>query len=157
MPMMLCDVTDERGNKANQSRIVATGAVVVLHTFPITLRDGTSEPFQRTTGRGLCRITVAVFSAISAFLVTRIFDRKPRLTRWLRARIMQLFPGLPVVFVLNASPLKICSTAWVSNFRRRWSRGIGWVAVLKGHYKLVDLFERWNGVMRRNFGRIGHQ
>lgn len=100
--LMLGEVTDGRDNNFNLIRIVAAGAVVVSHAFPIALGEGTPEPFQQATGRSLGWIAVAIFFAISGFLITRSFDRKSRITRWLSARVMRLFPALIVVLALTA-------------------------------------------------------
>lgn len=101
-PVMLGEVTDGRDNNFNLIRIIAAGAVVISHAFPIALGEGTLEPFEAATGRSLGWIAVAVFFAISGFLITRSFDRKSRITRWLSARVMRLVPALLVVLMLTA-------------------------------------------------------
>lgn len=100
--MRLGQLSDSRDNNFNLIRILAAGAVVVSHAFPIALGAGAAEPFEEATGRSLGWIAVAIFFAISGFLITRSFDRKSRITRWLSARVARLFPGLFVMLVLTA-------------------------------------------------------
>lgn len=101
--MRLGDVADGRDNNFNLIRILAAGAVVVSHAFPIALGTGAVEPLETATGRSLGWIAVAVFFAISGFLITRSYERTRQVSRWLSARAMRLFPGLAVVLVLTAA------------------------------------------------------
>ena len=98
----LGDVCGGRDNNFNLIRMVAASAVLVSHAFPISLGAGTPEPLETLLGRSLGSISVLVFFAISGFLIARSFDRSPRLSDWLAARIMRLFPGLAVVLLLTA-------------------------------------------------------
>lgn len=93
---------DGRDNNFNLIRMVAAACVIVSHAFPITLGSGALEPLEASTGHKLGWIAVAVFFAVSGFLITRSFDRTSRLSRWIAARVMRLFPGLAVVLVLTA-------------------------------------------------------
>lgn len=96
-------VCDGRDNNFNLIRMVAAACVIVSHAFPIALGAGTLEPLQASTGHKLGSIAVAIFFAISGFLITRSFDRTSRLSRWISARVMRLFPGLAVVVILTAA------------------------------------------------------
>lgn len=98
----LGDVCGGRDNNFNLIRMVAASAVLVSHAFPITLGTSTPEPLETLLGRSLGSIAVLIFFAISGFLIARSFDRSPRLSDWLAARVMRLFPGLAVVLLLTA-------------------------------------------------------
>lgn len=100
--MTLAEVAGGRDNNFNLIRMIAASGVLVSHAFPIALGTGTAQPFEATTGYTLGWICVAIFFAISGFLITRSFDRKSRIENWLSARIARLFPGLIVVSVLIA-------------------------------------------------------
>lgn len=98
----LADVAEGRDNNFNLIRMIAASGVLVSHAFPIALGTGSSQPFERATGLTLGWICVAIFFAISGFLITRSFDRKSHIENWLAARIARLFPGLVVVSLLIA-------------------------------------------------------
>ena len=98
----LADVAGGRDNNFNLIRMIAASGVLVSHAFPIALGMGTSQPFEAATGYTLGWICVAIFFAISGFLITRSFDRKPHIESWFSARVARLFPGLIVVSILIA-------------------------------------------------------
>ena len=100
--MYLGQLASGRDNNFNLIRIVAAGGVLVSHAFPIALGRGSPEPMDAVTGLSLGWICVGVFFAISGFLITRSFDRKPHVTEWVSARIMRLYPALVVVCLLVA-------------------------------------------------------
>lgn len=100
--LTLADVAGGRDNNLNLVRMVAASGVLISHAFPITLGDGAQEPFEASTGLTLGFLCVAIFFAISGFLITRSFDRKSRIENWISARVARLFPGLIVVSLLIA-------------------------------------------------------
>lgn len=99
--VILGEVAGGRDNNFNLIRMIAASGVLVSHAFPIALGEGTLQPFEATTGYTLGWICVAVFFAISGFLIARSFDRTSRVENWFSARVMRLFPGLIVVTVLT--------------------------------------------------------
>ena len=99
--MILADVAGGRDNNFNLIRMIAASGVLVSHAFPIASGAGTPQPFEELTGYTLGWICVAVFFAISGFLITRSFDRTSRLENWFSARFMRLVPALLVVTVLT--------------------------------------------------------
>lgn len=98
----LAEVAGGRDNNFNLIRMIAASGVLVSHAFPIALGIGTRQPFEAATGYTLGWIGVAIFFAISGFLITRSFDRKSRIESWFSARVARLFPGLIVVSILIA-------------------------------------------------------
>lgn len=100
--MILAEVCSGRENNLNLIRMLAATGVLVSHAFPIASGPATLQPFEAATGFTLGWICVAIFFAVSGFLITRSFDRKPHIESWLAARIMRLFPGLLVVSILIA-------------------------------------------------------
>lgn len=101
--MIFANVCSGRDNNLNLIRMVAASGVLVSHAYPIALGDSALQPFQESTGFTLGWICVAIFFAISGFLITRSLDRSRYLTDWFTARVMRLFPGLLVVSVLIAA------------------------------------------------------
>lgn len=102
MSRWLGDVCGGKDNNFNLIRIAAAAAVLISHAFPLTLGSGETEPLRLLIGRSLGFVAVSVFFAISGFLIARSFDRNMRLTDWLVARVLRLFPALLVVVLLTA-------------------------------------------------------
>lgn len=98
----LAEVAGGRDNNFNLIRMIAASGVLVSHAYPIALGEAARQPLYAATGYTLGWICVAIFFAISGFLITRSFDRKSRIENWFSARIARLFPGLIVVSVLIA-------------------------------------------------------
>ncbi|MEZ5777893.1 MAG: acyltransferase [Paracoccaceae bacterium] len=101
----LGDVCGGRDNNLNLIRMIAALSVLLSHAWPISLGFGVVEPLEGLIDRSLGWAAVAVFFAISGFLISRSFDRKRFLSDWFAARIMRLFPGLLVVTALTAAIL----------------------------------------------------
>ena len=99
--MLLGDVAGGRNNNFTLIRMLAATGVLVSHAFPMALGEGTPEPFELATGYTLGWVCVAIFFAISGFLIARSFDRTARIEDWFSARVMRLFPGLIVVSILT--------------------------------------------------------
>jgi peptidoglycan/LPS O-acetylase OafA/YrhL len=100
--MRLGEVARGRDNNFNLIRMIAATGVLVSHAFPITLGTGTPQPLEAETGYTLGWICVAVFFAISGFLITASFERKREVAPFISARIARLFPALIVVTLLTA-------------------------------------------------------
>lgn len=92
-----------RDNNLNLVRMVAAIAVLVSHAFPISGGQGAAEPFEGLVGMTLGTIAVCVFFGISGLLITRSFDRRKTLVRFVMARILRLFPGLFAALVLTVA------------------------------------------------------
>lgn len=98
----LSDVARGRDNNLNLIRILAAGAVLVSHAWPITRGDGTVEPLSGLFGHTLGSIAVYVFFGISGFLITASFQRSSSRTSFILARVLRLFPALAVNLLLVA-------------------------------------------------------
>ncbi|NJO13829.1 MAG: hypothetical protein HC870_00955 [Rhizobiales bacterium] len=59
----MADHLSDRDNNLNLIRVIAAGAVLVSHAFPITLGEGAVEPLFALTGMSLGAHAVAVFSS----------------------------------------------------------------------------------------------
>lgn len=90
-----------RDNNLNAIRMVAATAVLVSHSFPITLGEGAEEPLARLTGLTLGSHAVVVFFILSGLLIARSFDRGQDLWRFALARAARLYPALIVVVSLT--------------------------------------------------------
>lgn len=105
-----------RDNNLNLIRLIAAGAVLVSHAFPIALGAGAAEPLEALTGLSLGGHAVAVFFVLSGLLIARSFDRASSRTRFVTARVMRLFPGLVVVLVLTVLAGATLTTSGLSTY-----------------------------------------
>lgn len=90
-----------RRNNLNLIRMVAASAVLVSHAFPISLGTGAEEPLEQLTGMSLGGLAVAVFFALSGLLISRSYDRKPTMARFVIARGLRLFPALVIALIIT--------------------------------------------------------
>jgi peptidoglycan/LPS O-acetylase OafA/YrhL len=101
----LATLSAGRDNNLNLIRMIAATAVLVSHSYPVTLGPTIPEPLEPLLGKSLGALAVIVFFAISGFLITRSFDRGASVGHWLRSRVLRLFPGLAVVLVITVALL----------------------------------------------------
>jgi len=80
-------------------RLFAALLVILGHSFLIVGGDvSANEPLHRILPRTYSHLAgVAMFFAISGFLITLSFERKPDLLRFVRARVLRLWPALVVL------------------------------------------------------------
>lgn len=112
------DLPTGRDNHFNLIRLVAAAAVLVSHSYPLTLGMGSEEPLERWTGQSLGAAAVYIFFGISGYMITRSFDRRTDLWSFTAARIARIFPGLAVVLAITAfilGPL-VASVDWRTFF-----------------------------------------
>ena len=96
---LLGDLTAARAPGMDVLRLGAATLVIVAHSYNLTLHE---EPFRRFGGPEFGDIAVAVFFAISGFLVTASWISDPRtaLVRCCGARC-RILPGLWVVLLAD--------------------------------------------------------
>jgi peptidoglycan/LPS O-acetylase OafA/YrhL len=100
----LADCLDRGRDNFLVLRLVAALLVVLGHSYLI-VGGGVhvDEPLHRILPRTYSHLAgVAMFFAISGFLITLSFERKPDLVRFVRARVLRLWPALVVVVALWA-------------------------------------------------------
>jgi peptidoglycan/LPS O-acetylase OafA/YrhL len=95
----LGDLSPSRQNVFDVLRLVAAVAVLVSHCYPLT---GRTEPLGQATGVALGELGVAVFFAISGFLVARSWAAQPALRPFAAKRALRLLPALIVAVWLTA-------------------------------------------------------
>ena len=93
---------DHRVNNLNLLRMLAASAVIVSHSYPISLGPGTIEPLEPILQYSLGAVAVKVFFAISGFLIMMSFERRRSLLDFAVARFLRLIPALVVVAVITA-------------------------------------------------------
>ena len=95
--MRLSDVDSSRDNNMDLMRFLAASAVIYGHAFHLqNLRD----PLEELVGRSTGSLAVAVFFALSGFLIAKSLTNRPSLLEFLVARALRILPALIVVNVL---------------------------------------------------------
>jgi peptidoglycan/LPS O-acetylase OafA/YrhL len=89
-----------RDNNFNLVRMLAASAVVVSHSFALP-RGNWGEPLS-SFGFTLGGAAVAVFFALSGFLILKSFERRTSFVEFTVARILRIMPALAIVAVLTA-------------------------------------------------------
>ena len=95
---MLGDLTASRARGMDVLRLAAATLVIVAHSYNLTMQQ---EPLRRFGGPELGDIAVAVFFAISGFLVTASWVSDPRLRSFVLRRALRILPALWVVLLLT--------------------------------------------------------
>ena len=106
-PLMLEHAALSRDNNFDALRILAAVAVLVSNSFPIAYGAAGVQPLAALS-RGQTNLgtaAVLVFFVISGYLITQSFDRLPMPLRFLKARVLRIFPCLTVALVLTAGVL----------------------------------------------------
>jgi len=91
-----------RENNFNAIRICAALAVIVSHSFPITLGPDAPEPLEHVLGFSLGALGVKVFFVISGFLILKSFMQRRSTASFAMARARRILPGLAVVGIVVA-------------------------------------------------------
>lgn len=92
--MRIADVDAGRHNNMDMIRFVAASAVIYGHAFHLQNR---ADPLEAVTGLATGTLAVAVFFALSGFLIARSLTTRPSLLEFGIARILRIMPALIVV------------------------------------------------------------
>jgi peptidoglycan/LPS O-acetylase OafA/YrhL len=109
-----CTVADRlvgRNNNFGLMRFLAASLVVVSHSFALT-GNVRAEPLTRLTGiLDLGTAAVITFFVMSGLLVTRSAFLSPTLRRYIRARLLRIWPALILTALFTALVLGPIATA----------------------------------------------
>jgi peptidoglycan/LPS O-acetylase OafA/YrhL len=108
----LSHYTEDRDNNFNLIRIVAAFAVLITHSFALSIGTGTTEPFRDSLGMTMGSIAVDVFFMTSGFLVTGSLLARDSMLEFLWARALRVFPALLVMVLLTVFALGPLMTSW---------------------------------------------
>ena len=95
---MLQEVFNPRANSLNAVRLLLALGVILWHSYPLTGRDVAQDPLRQFLEAGF----VDGFFAISGFLITRSWIRRPDLRAYARARALRILPAFWVCLVITA-------------------------------------------------------
>jgi peptidoglycan/LPS O-acetylase OafA/YrhL len=90
----------DRDNNFNLIRMLAAGAVLVSHAYPIARGTGAIEPLASSLGISLGTVGVLVFFAISGYFISQSYDRRRPAEFW-AARLLRIYPGLLAALLLT--------------------------------------------------------
>lgn len=93
------DFSSGRDNHFNLIRVVAAFAVLVSHSYPLSLGASAVAPLSEVLGISLGRLAVLVFFCASGFFIAQSFYRRSSLIEFVWARFLRIFPGLLMVLV----------------------------------------------------------
>ncbi len=134
-------------------RLGAALLVVLGHSF-VLVGDfaAVADPVHRLLPRTHAHLVgVALFFTISGFLITLSWQRKPELARFLRARVLRLWPALAVVLALTACVLgPILSTFAPREYFAGADGGSTALGYFFGNLVLFDLRQTLPGVFASN-------
>lgn len=146
--MQLSQAVDRgRDNNFNLMRLLAALAVLVAHSWPLTIGRSSTDPLGDLTGLDLARIAVDVFFFTSGLLVTASLWNRRHLGNFLLARALRIFPALFVVVVacilLGAL---LSSLPW----REYFAHGDTWRFLRKNALMLWGMQDHLPGVFLHN-------
>jgi peptidoglycan/LPS O-acetylase OafA/YrhL len=110
---VLGDLTAGRARGMDVLRLAAATLVIVAHSYNLTLHQ---EPLRRFGGPEFGDIAVAVFFAISGFLVTASWISDSRLRSFLMRRALRILPGLWVVLLATVAVGLFLTTLSVTSY-----------------------------------------
>jgi peptidoglycan/LPS O-acetylase OafA/YrhL len=96
--MKLGQAFDPRDNALNAWRLALAAEVILRHSFPLTGHFVSYAPAHQLIGE----IGVDGFFAISGFLITASWLRRPRLREYSAARALRILPGFYICLIVTA-------------------------------------------------------
>jgi peptidoglycan/LPS O-acetylase OafA/YrhL len=110
-----------RDNNFNLLRMLAASAVIVSHSFRLSLGREAPEPLTDILPFALGHAAVVVFFALSGFFIIKSFLGRHSLTEFILARALRLFPGLLVVALITVLVIgPLFTTLRLSDYFKDW-------------------------------------
>lgn len=153
MPSEATNLAAAPSRRNNIGTLRMVGALVVLlgHSFILSSQDGQTRdavsqaiadvaPF----GLGLPGVGLALFFAISGYLVAQSFQRRGNALAYVEARLLRIYPALFVAIGLTIAMGAIVSTFPPDPFlssKKTVAYAVGGASLLDVHYLLPGVFE----------------
>lgn len=96
----LGDLTSRRSNNFNLIRMLAATAVLVSHSYPLSLGETAVEPLNNVLGISLGELAVITFFCVSGFFISMSRERAPSIIDFFSARFLRIYPGLTMALLL---------------------------------------------------------
>jgi peptidoglycan/LPS O-acetylase OafA/YrhL len=109
--MKISNYTQGRENNYNLIRIIAALAVLITHSYALSIGTGEAEPFRKSLGMTMGSIAVDIFFITSGFLVTASILSRQSAIEFMWARILRILPALTVMLILTVFVLGIFFTS----------------------------------------------
>jgi peptidoglycan/LPS O-acetylase OafA/YrhL len=91
-----------RSNNFDFLRFLAATLVIFSHSFSFSTASGWEPLLTLTRGQStLGGVGLGIFFVVSGFLVTQSFENSRSIARFLKARVLRIFPALAVVVCLS--------------------------------------------------------
>lgn len=144
--MTLADFTEGRDNNFHLIRAVAALAVLVTHSFALTVGSVNAEPLYTTYGVTLGTFAVDIFFIVSGLLVTTSLLVRQSLIDFFWARLLRIYPALWVMLLLTVFGLglwftRLSASDYLTD-RMTWSYLLKCGSLIFGvSYQLPGVFE----------------
>ncbi|HEX8591722.1 MAG TPA: acyltransferase [Pseudomonas sp.] len=97
----LGDLASSKNNHFNLIRMLAATAVLISHSYPLSLGPDAVEPLSDWIGLSLGELAVITFFCVSGFFTSLSRDRAANTLDFFVARLLRIYPGLTVVLLLS--------------------------------------------------------
>ncbi|USK68315.1 acyltransferase family protein [Peribacillus asahii] len=99
----IVDYLSGRNNNFDIIRFLSALLVVFTHSYALTLGHERTEPLKLLTNQQstLGKLAVLIFFISSGFLITQSYDRSKDIVKFIKARILRIFPALIVIALLS--------------------------------------------------------
>jgi peptidoglycan/LPS O-acetylase OafA/YrhL len=134
-----------RVNNFDFLRFIAAVFVIFSHSFPLTYGTNKKEIFYILTHGQLSfgNLAVKIFFIISGFLIAQSWDNTKNILKFMKARILRIFPGIIVVVLLSTFVLGAVFTTYplkeYFNTPATY-RYLSSITLYKLHYNLPGVF-----------------
>jgi len=108
--MKLSNFTQGRDNNFNLIRIIAALAVLITHSFALSMGSGEEEPFRKSLDMTMGSVAVDVFFVTSGFLVTSSLFTRQSTIEFVWARVLRIYPALLIMLFLTVFGLGVFFT-----------------------------------------------
>lgn len=111
-----------RDNNFNLIRFIAATLVLVSHCYPLFFGNSDNEPLKQLVGISLGSMAVDIFFISSGFLIANSFFYNKSLGKFIKSRVLRIYPGLIVsliitVFFLGLFFTKLTPIAYLSDMQ----------------------------------------
>lgn len=140
------NLSSSRLNNFDFIRFIASSIVVVSHSFPLSYGDNNKEILSVLTNDQITlgKLAVKIFFIISGYLIAQSWDNTKDIIKFLKARILRIFPAIIVVIILSVVLIgAVFTTHSLSNYfsNPKTYQYLQSITLFKMQYNLPGVFE----------------